>query len=216
MEAGETTDALIVLPEAFNIAVPYRGEGVRNFDRMILTDLRDLSRRFNATFVAGLAIKDRCGPTPPHSAAYLIESTRSTLICYKVGDDGMAGINYTVRTEQADIENPIEHRGVHVAALICLDANPTARLAPLLLPRLQKIVGDSDVVCVPAHMARDNVANSMVGSDAAIALPWSKKRLVLANSKHNGIASFITDDDGKILEPTVGGAQNKVLMLPFS
>jgi predicted amidohydrolase len=214
-EAGDTEDALIVLPEAFNIAVHYRSEGKRNFDRTVLSDLMDLSRQFKIAFVAGLVIRERYGPTPPHSAACFVEGTRSTMMCYKIGPDDMDGVNYTACTGQADLKNPIEYEGVRIGALVCVDANPTASLGRVLFPRLRTVVSASDVVCVPSHMATGNFSNGKAGSESSLTSPWTNKRLILANSKPDGIASFITNGSGKILEPTVSGPQNRVVTLPF-
>lgn len=213
LEAEGSEGALIVLPEAFNIAVSYRSPGERNFDRVILSDLQGLSNRFKTTFVAGLIVMESEGTTPPQSACYLVGRTCSILMGYKVGEDDTEGHNYTRCAGQADLRNPIEHEGVKVGALICMDANPPAALAPRVRPRLQRIVADSDVVCVPAHMGSRNFADSTVGS--TLAEPWNTKRLILANSNPDGIASFMTDNDGKILEPTVGGAENRIVTLPF-
>lgn len=64
-------------------------------------------------------------------------------------------------------------------------------------------------------MAKGNFADSRVGGDVKLASPWTNKRLILANSKPDEIASFMTDGDGQILEPTVNGAQNRIVTLPF-
>lgn len=63
--ASRPTATLIVLPEAFNIGVPYRGEGKRDFNRSIVGELQDIAGRFHVAFVAGLIVRERCGPKPP-------------------------------------------------------------------------------------------------------------------------------------------------------
>src|ERR1700680_1743010 len=214
-EAGDAKNSLLVLPEAFNLGVSYRGEGERNFDRTVLTDLQELARRFAVAFVAGIVVRERCGPTPPHSAVYFVEGASKALVCYKIGTDDMAGINYTARSKQADFKNPIHYEGVRVGALVCVDANPTVSLGPFLWPRLRTVVGSSDIVCVPAHMGKSNFGNGRSGTDAALTSPWDNKRLILANSKADGIDSFVTDGRGRILEPTAGGALNKIGVFGF-
>lgn len=218
-------DALIVLPEAFNIAVPYRGEGERNFERTILVDLRHVAKRFNVLFVAGLVIRERCGPRIPYSAAYLIDGTTCPiLMCYKFVPDGTeAGNkerpeNYTVwSTETPDFKNPILYQGVNIGALICADA-----AAPKMGPnqsywdRLLTVVKASDVICVPAHMDKNILGDGKVGSSAALTSVWKNKLLILANSRPNAINSFITDGAGIIREPAICDPENKVITLPLT
>lgn len=215
-DASDAREAVIVLPEAFNIGVAYRGEGSRNFEPSIVGDLQRLADRFGVAFVAALVVREPGGPVTPHSGVYFIEGSRSALLCFKIGPDDMAGINYTPCTGQADFSNPITYECVSIGALICVDANPTASLAPILMPRLQTVVAASRIICVPAHMATGNFANGKAGHDARLVSPWRDKILILANSKGNGIDSFITDGNGRILEPTVGGPQNRILVHPFT
>jgi len=208
-------NALVVLPEAFNIAVPYQQrEGKQNFDRMIVKELQALSERFKVAFVAGLVINEPCGPAPPRSAAYLVTNAGQSLICYKMGSDDTAGDNYTPCTRRADRNNPFAYEGVRIGTLICVDANPPTRY-PAFHCRLQTVVNASDVVCVPAHMAKGNFQDGIAGCEISLIPPSSNKRLILANSRPGGINSFITDCNGRILEPTVGGEHNQVVTLPF-
>jgi predicted amidohydrolase len=211
--AGDVHGGLIVLPEAFNIAVPYRGQGERNFERAVLGELRGLAQRFNVAFVAGLVVKENSEPAPPYSAAYFIESTVATLMCYKIGADDMAGINYTACRTQADFNNPILYHGVRIGALICVDANPTVALSRVLLPRLRTVANGSDLVCILSHTGKGNFSDGKVG--CGVNLTENCQRLVLANSKPDGIDSFVTDSKGKIIEPTVGGDQTKIVTVPF-
>src|SRR5579863_1032205 len=71
----DPSDSLIILPEAFNIGRAYRAEGQPNFDRSILERLRGVAAEFRVAFVAGLIVSEGGGPTPPNSAAYLIDGS---------------------------------------------------------------------------------------------------------------------------------------------
>ncbi len=66
-------NALIVLPEGFNIGKPYRQEERPNVNPSILDELALLSEMANCAFVAGLIIEDSPGIYPPYSSAYLID-----------------------------------------------------------------------------------------------------------------------------------------------
>jgi predicted amidohydrolase len=210
------TDALIVLPEAFNIRVPYRGVGKRNVDRSILNDLQDVAGRFGVVFVTGLIIREEGGPTPPHSAAYLIDGIGSTLMGYKIGPDDTVGCNYTACSGKADLQNPIQYQDLWVGALICVDAHFPNSMSELLCDRRERVINACRVICAPVHMAKGNLGNGKSGSTVALIPGWTDRRLVVANSKADGIDSFITDTSGTILEPTVGGPQNRVIVLPLA
>jgi len=210
-------DSVIVLPEAFNIGVPYRGDGERDFKRSIIGELQDLAGRFHVAFVAGLIIAEPCGPKPPRSAAYLIDGTRCTLMCYKVGDDDTVGRNYTAEcVGKADPQNPIQYQDITIGALICVDAHFPISMAGLLRDRQESVVGACRVICVPVHMAKGNLGNGKSGSTVALIPGSADKTLVFANSNADGIDSFITNGSGTVLEPTVGGAQNRVVVMPLA
>jgi predicted amidohydrolase len=195
------------LPEAFNIAVPYLDEGKRNFGGAILGDLRHLAQRFNVVFVAGLVIRGRCGPVPPHSAAYLIDrSTRPMLMCYKVVRDGTeAGNkgcpeNYTAwSTGSPDFRNPVLYRGINVGALVCADAAPPQPRNwgnHSEWNRVREVAEKSAIICVPAHMEKKTLKIESLEIDGKaerrVALTSECRVLILANSRRDGIESFIT------------------------
>lgn len=216
-DASDVKGALIVLPEAFNISVYYSDKGDRNFDPSILGEVKDLAVEFGVAFVAGLIIQECCGPQPPYSGAYLIESTQQTLMCYKVIPDhpteGNYTRNYTPCQGTNDFNNPISYEGIRIGALICADANPPQLLYPLMKERIGRVVKACDVMCVPAHMNTDNFANGKIGRDTKV--DGVPKILILANSKWDGLPSFITNCDGVILKPTVCGPVNEIVTLPL-
>lgn len=208
--APDARDALVVLPEAFNISVPYWDlVGEREFEIGVIGELEKLAGRFGVAFVAGVVIKEDRGPNPPHSAVHLVEATQSTLMCYKVGEDKSAGVNYTACKSNADFENPIKYRGVRVGALVCADADPPRNLDKELTPRLKSVVDKSDIVCIPAHMAKYSFHGGKEGS--VLTPPLNDRRVVLANSNPDGVCSFATDAEGEILSSTVCGNRNVVI-----
>jgi hypothetical protein len=176
----------------------------------------DVAGRFHVSFIAGLVLNENAGPKPPHSAAYLIDETKVTLMGYKVGPDDTVGVNYTERVGRADFENPVRYLEVWVGALICVDGHFPQSMSKLLRDRREKVVNLSRVVCLPVHMAKGNLGDGKSGSHVPLTSGWANKTLILANSNPRGIDSFITDSTGIILEPTVGGLQNRIVTLPLA
>src|SRR5690348_11956483 len=66
-------NALIVVPEAFNIKKEYFGKERPNVDVIVLKELAKTSEDCCCAFVAGLIIADTPGIDPPYSSAYLID-----------------------------------------------------------------------------------------------------------------------------------------------
>ena len=208
-EAGDISDSLIVLPEAFNIRKSYRDQAPCNIERSVRSELKSFAKMFRVAFVVGLIVRELVGSKPPHSAAYLIDEHHSKLMCYKAGREDMEGTNYMAETpDRCDIRNPIHYRGVNVGALICLDANPYHRSDTYKQERARsdKLVNACEIICVPAHMA-DHFENGRLGSHL---VEWANKTLVLANSNPYGIHSFITNTSGTIVE-AVGRDENKII-----
>jgi len=137
-------------------------------------------------------------------------------MCYKVGADDTVGRNYTERVGKADFRNPIPYQDVMIGALICVDAHFPKSLEESLHDRQERVVNACRVICVPVHMAKGNLGNGKSGNTVALVPGWTDRMLVVANSKADGIDSFITDSSGTILEPTVGGQQNRVVVLPLA
>ena len=219
-DASDVKGALIVLPEAFNISVYYYSNtGDRNFDPSVLDKVADLAKEFGVAFVAGLIIQECCGPQPPCSGAYLIESTQQTLMCYKViPDDSTKGTsfqNYTPCQGTSDFNNPIDYEGIRIGALICADANPPKIPLQCMLEytnsmykRVNSVVKACNVMCVPAHMAKNSFTTGEVGDNTDV-----PKTLILANSRTNGLPSFITDPNGIIVKRAVCCSGNEIVAL---
>lgn len=113
-DARECLDeCLIVLPEAFNFW-PYTDKG--SLDPTVKNCLKALSRRFNVAFVAGL-IESGTNGKLGHSCAYLIDGDLCDVLSCKRGCDGVGAYD-TCEREDA----PRLHRGIRIAALICMDA----------------------------------------------------------------------------------------------
>jgi len=212
----DPTNSLIVLPEAFNIGRAYRAEGAANFNRSILEGLQCLAARFQVGFVAGLIIHDEGGPSPPYSAAYLIDGSGCEVMGYKVGADDMAGKNYTPFRGAPDTKNPILYKGIPVGALICVDGHFPISMSQQLGKRRATVVTPSRVICLPVHMAKDNLYNGTSGTNVALIPDWKSKTLIVANSRADGIDSFITDGSGTILTPTAGGPNHRIVCLPLA
>lgn len=148
--AGDLRDSLIVLPEAFNIVGEYHCTTSKR-GPSIARDLREISREFNIAIVAGLVDED-CGEMPGCSSAYLIDGRICKLLSHKNEDDG----SHKYKPCGTDCDTPLLHRGICVAALICMDADKSdLRLQERHRAMLRGICGvdaPRAVLCVPAHM----------------------------------------------------------------
>ena len=225
------TEALVVLPEAFNIGVKYRESGIRNFDRAILKGLQHFSNDFRLTFVAGLVIEEpNCPYEPPFSGAYVIRpNDEPFLMCHKVTDDG-SNANYTsARTAYEadhpiifDIHNPAQLGERKVGVLICLDATPSPGRSMVsggrrpkvdLNARVTQVVQGSEILCIPAHMSAQFFNGARVGG--TIDPQWKGTRVVLANSDPSGARSFVTDAEGTILRLAIAQDECEVVTIPI-
>ena len=165
-------DTLLVLPEAFNAQNGYDAPGKRVDFRMAQL-LKKLSGDFNVGFVAGL-LEESDGERP-YNSAYLIDGDVCERLSRKMQYDGSC--NYQV---SGNCDSPRLHRGVCVAALICMDAagfnaNCQTERHKALLGLLESCRTVPKVLCVPAHFT---------GYDTSgVALTWSSRAsVVIANS----------------------------------
>ena len=224
------TEALVVLPEAFNISVNYRESGIRNFDRAILKGLQRFSNDFRLTLVAGLVIKESdCTYDPPFSGAYLIQpNDEPFIICRKVTDDG-TNANYTsAQTAYKadhpiifDVNNPMRLGERRVGVLICLDATPSPEQSVVsggrrpnvnLNARVTKIARGSDIFCIPAHISAQFFKGVQAGGSIDL---WKGTRVVLANSDPSGAPSFVTDAKGTVLRVAIAQDECEVVTVPL-
>lgn len=175
----ELKNSLRVLPEGFNIGVNYSDVAASIADsREVLLHLSTIASRFSVALVAGLIVRESGRPSQPYNSAFLIDGgSEPILICRKRNQDNAIG-RYKVCHENYDIENPTTYRNCSVAVLICMDAfqqdgEDVQRHMRLASGMRKK---DFGVLCIPAHMYRDN---------EGVAQGWGENWVVLANSNAN-------------------------------
>lgn len=216
-------NALVVLPEAFNIQKPYFDESPPNTNQDILSSLAGVCSCLGCAFVAGLIIDDLPGVSPPHSSAYLIDGDDPPRLLSRkkkkddteltsVRDRGWRA-NYTAYNDFYTV--PVHHRGLAIVALICLDAEPDHEDPDSYVRRFERVnkglrgLGAShNVVCIPARMS-----NGLCGGQPGVPLrrgdAFQETIWVMANA-HVGVNSFVTDTSGLILEPVGTRAECKI------
>jgi len=222
--AADVSGALIVLPEAFNIADEYwRPLGPRlrpaNTEKAVLFDLQHICKEFGVCFVAGLIMRAPNDPDPPHSSAWLIDSSEFWLLSLKHSNDGTGAgpggrrdytSNYTPCSEDCDASNGVCYQNVWIAALLCMDAYPkdltygeaNSRRHDLLRAKLAECArgGAHAVLCVPSHM-QEIVREGIYPY-------WPGFYVVLANSCVGGPGSFIA----KVSEGQPQGTDDSILV----
>ena len=125
------SNALIVLPEAFNLGRSYRDGGIPAFRRGTTSDaLCSIASDRQLTLVVGLVddMEDGGDGTLPYSSAYVIADGRSKPICHKAKSDANEGTLYRCCTKGCDVENPTMASGDRMA-IICRDIEDSARCA---------------------------------------------------------------------------------------
>ena len=182
---GHLSDCVVALPEAFNYW-PYSGNG--SLDISMENYLKQLSDRFNVAFVAGL-IENRDGGKLGYSSACLIDGyDLCHTLSYKSEEDGL--VDYQ---PYSNIYNkPLLHRGVYIAALICMDASNSANSGGIKdrekaikrfcgrVEKLKQIPKDHRLAfCIPSRMDQN--------ASAEMAEDWHKRWLpdsvvILANA----------------------------------
>jgi len=200
----DISKSLIVLPEAFNIGQDYWGRpGAPNTDPSVVADLQRLCKQFRVVFVAGLIITaPKCSDV--YSAAYLIDAIGDPKrLCTKQNNDGRgkpANVGFApYYTPHLDDEsNPTCHRGLSIAALICMDAYTDYSRYPANRDRhgsLEVKIAKCPhrIVCVPAHIGEAN---------RRFAGRWPDSYVVVANSDGGerglgGPGSFVAVTDGQ-------------------
>jgi len=117
-------EAVLVLPEAFNILGRYYHDVPASPNCMIEDRLKELSARRGLCFVAGLV---NC-EGPPYSEAVLIDGNERKVLTRKTLSDGSPC--YEVSKQPCD--QIILHRSLRIGALICW--TPPQVIMPRLLP----------------------------------------------------------------------------------
>ena len=196
---SKVSDALIVLPEAFNLENDYWTGEPCSPDEAILGKLQGVCRDYNMSFVAGAILKTSGSPTPPYSSAYRVDSTGFQELCRKRCGDGRHGSprdgyapHYTCCQEDEDCDghNGKYYRNVSLTALICRDAVASHDGNSERRERLRKKMAGGvvpQIVCIPSHMKYDH--------PDGIASEWPSSYVVLANSFHGGPLSFVAKVD---------------------
>ena len=214
---GSLSDALVVLPEAFNIDKRhyYSAEQTTNYDPSILDGLKGLSANFKCAFIAGLIIRDSTGIVPPYSSVALIDMsvppTNCRVLSLKTKDDGSR--KYTPHREF--YSRPVVWRNLGIVALICFDAQSDQEDHEHFRERFQKL-GDelksrkchTSVVCIPMHMS-NGLCGGYPGTKLTARYGLSGSVWIAANS-HAAVNSFVADIDGLIREPVGRGEENKI------
>jgi hypothetical protein len=222
-DSGDLKDSLIVLPEAFNIRKRYKEDGNQPSDNnpAIIGDLQRLADEFGIAFVAGLIVDRQDGIHPPYSSGYFVDGSGHALMCHKISQDGFEGKNYTPypEWEHSDPHNPLvleEDQSLVIGALICVDATPGTRnlTERTRLERLMSRMDECDVTCrivaVPACIS-NNFWGGAPGN--RLTLPCNNNVVVMANSDPYGqVKSFITNERAEILDCSVGGEENRIVV----
>ena len=223
---GNIENALIVLPEAFNIGGTYYAPEPPNVDLSILGELSRLSTDSKCAFVAGLIIADTPDIFPPHSSAYLIDRCFQKRITRKEAQDDaevgrVAGRGWSAKYTSCPSHEstPIQHRGLAIATLIRNDAQ-SGTLGPdeVYISRCDRVTSalrgfgcQYKVMCVPAHMS-NGFWGGQVGQDATLAEPLKGTIHILANSCTSQVKSFVTNTNGVIVS-SIGGSKNQIAVV---
>ena len=214
-DAGDVSDSLIVLPEAFNIGMQYRHNGgTPDCSPRVLGHLRSIARACRIGFVAGLVIDDAVGVTPPYSSAYYIDRGASRLICHKGERDDRHGVTYTAfGRDGCDIDNPIEHNEACIAAMVCMDIQEHAQRCEALASKTASSSQPIRVFCVPAHMDAGWWPGLKKNDQLRCSIHREGLRVVVANSNPCGRSSFLTDPSGVVVDEAFNEA-NKAVLAP--
>jgi predicted amidohydrolase len=224
-------NALIVLPEAFNIGMTYYAPEPATFDLSILPDLSRVSTSSQCAFVAGLIIADTPGVYPPYNSAYLIDgSYQKRLARKRTQDDAevsrVNGRGWSAKYTAcfAPEPTPIQHRGLAIAAQICKDAqSPEHSVEPYdgyisrcerLAIALRSFGCQHSVLCVPAHMLY-GFHEGRLGQNAIVREELKGTIHILANSCTGNVKSFVTEPQGEIIL-NAGGNVNQIITVSLT
>jgi hypothetical protein len=223
--AGDSlSNALIVLPEAFNLGRQYYHHEPPSIDSSFRNDLSKRSLLYGCAFVAGLIVDDSPGVVPPYSSAYLVDGEEIILLSRKASKDNTEATSATLGQHAANYtafpgfySHVIRHRQVAIAALVCLDGQYEQGSARSVyaseLEQLAKSFGSSScahkLLCIPARVG-NGFCNGQPGQDVAFNTPWSGIILALANGLPAHVASFVTNSNGIVQQPVGPRFDNRI------
>lgn len=191
-------NALIVLPEAFNLIGRNQKREESDFDPRVCTLIGQIAIDFKVVFIMSLVIREvePAAPNPPYNAAFLIDGHDLPLpICRKISSDETAypnGNDYLpCEVGRDDRCCPIVPRNICIGVMICMDAsdpicNSDAEAVQDQRRKLFDCVPNRlKVLCVPARM------RSLSNSD--IPTRWNGVMVVFANAEFYAHApSFVS------------------------
>ncbi len=199
---GELDESLVILPEAFNVRGDYWVPAQRRYDAGILRSLKRLSAEFGVALVAGLIEGRR--PEHSYSAAYLIDGDFLRILSRKIIDDG-SGL-YKPALAGSDVV--LSHRGINVAALICVDGLafnsgcPNVRQSNII-QRMRACEQGTAVLCLPAH--------SLEYYTTGVATSWPVDVTVMISNSSPRQPSVIRVSGDPAVFVECKGAENKVV-----
>jgi len=197
---NEVQGSLLVLPEAFNLKF-YSSNGEKP-DPSILKQLQAVSAEHRLSIVAALVDETVNGNPKGYATAYLIDGKgNATPISRKQNSDG-----YDIYVTSQDKFGSIQHRGLNLRALICMDAKP--RYAPCVL--FDPLIHGTQLLCVPARC--DEVTQAEIRKSPA--------NIVLANGpqpdKGETPRSFIKLSNGVECESASDASDLQFAELPLA
>jgi hypothetical protein len=211
-------DALIVLPEAFNIRTTYNKPERPAYDPGIKACLKVLAAEFKVVFVAGLVVEESVEQVLPFSSAYFLGAQTCKLLTRKRWGDQMDGRLYVACPTWPSVPYSYDDQTA-IAALICMDAKKYRKASgtpessntehDALRARMQVTGTQRNILCVPAHLgdSLDEIQESLVNV-------WSDKDLVIANSSvgkcislvklQNGVPEYEQEHVNKVVVKSLG------------
>jgi predicted amidohydrolase len=143
-------NALVVLPEGFNLGRRYCDPGSVKLVPNVIQSLRRLAKDFPVVFVAALIVPDENDSTLQRNCAFLIDENNAVPLTQKMTDDNFH--NYDPVEDDDGL--PFSYRGLEIGCLICIDCQPPEceENARNRLGRFMRALPESGaVVCIPAH-----------------------------------------------------------------
>ena len=224
-----------MLPEAFNIRKEYL---CRTSPCDILpgdvSETQGIAQEFGVSFIAGLIVAENYG----YSSAYFIGDSKPVLMCHKTckddmgtDDDAPDRLKHNYRTCDVDSCDKCNPHAIHdvdsetmIGAFLCVDANPPnsyvkpfraqdrAYLSPQHYRRDMVSRATADIVCIPACAVYDFTGGTAGEPGRSIDLFGKNRIVVLANSHPFGLKSFITSRQGEVLDLSMTGPRNEVVL----